>query len=243
MASPRFTTPPHVITRRHAITHHPGTTRRHRVITGLVTAVDGLAMAALVMGGPATVAVEGTGMAAVVATMVIAHRPKGQDRVVAVPALAGMAITVAEELAVAPDRADLLAEATSARMATLAEAGMVVPAAVTDKPTGKRRSQERRFCMLTSTPVAIRLAGGSDLTNVTAGKPDCYRCGGVRKIESANTPKGPPTDAFLPTLSRNVHPLPPMECSRCPASASAACDPCRSNAPGPPRQTPGADSN
>jgi hypothetical protein len=48
-------------------------------------------------------------MVAVVATMVIAHRPKGQDRVVVVPALAGMAITVAEEVAVAPHRADLLA--------------------------------------------------------------------------------------------------------------------------------------
>jgi len=89
-------------------------------------------------------------MVAVVATMVIAHRPKGQDRVVVVvvvvvPALAGMAITVAEEVAVAPHRADLLAEATSVRTATSAEAATVVPAAATDKPTRKRRSQERRF--------------------------------------------------------------------------------------------------
>jgi hypothetical protein len=84
-------------------------------------------------------------MVAVVATMVIAHRPKGQDRVVVVPALAGMAITVAEEVAVAPHRAGLLAEATSVRTATSAEAATVVPAAATDKPTRKRRSQERRF--------------------------------------------------------------------------------------------------
>lgn len=135
MAAPRFTTPPHVITRRHATTHHPGTTRRHRVTTGLDTAVDAQAMAALVTGGPATAAVEVTGMVAVVATMVIAHRPKGQDPVVVVPALAGMAITVAEEVAVAPHRADLLAEATSVRTATSAEAATVVPAAATDKPT------------------------------------------------------------------------------------------------------------
>jgi hypothetical protein len=145
MAAPRFTTPPHVITRRHATIHHPDTTRRHRVTTGLDTAVDAQAMAALVTGGPATAAVEVTGMVAVVATMVIAHRPKGQDRVVVVPALAGMAITVAEEVAVAPHRADLLAEATSVRTATSAEAATVVPAAATDKPTRKRRSQERRF--------------------------------------------------------------------------------------------------
>lgn len=148
MAAPRFTTPPHVITRRHATIHHPDTTRRHRVTMGLDTAVDGQAMAALVTGGPATAAVEVTGMVAVVATMVIAHRPKGQDRVVVVvvvPALAGMAITVAEEVAVAPHRADLLAEATSVRTATSAEAATVVPAAATDKPTRKRRSQERRF--------------------------------------------------------------------------------------------------
>jgi len=144
MAAPRFTTLPHVITRRHAITHHPGTTRRPRVITGLVTAVDGQATAALVTGGPATAAAEDTGMVAVVATTVIAHRRKGQDRVVAVPALAGMAITV-EEVAAATHRAGLLAEATSVRTATSAEAAMVVPAAATDKPTGKRRSQERRF--------------------------------------------------------------------------------------------------
>jgi hypothetical protein len=84
-------------------------------------------------------------MVAVVATMVIAHRPKGQDPVVVVPALAGMAITVAEEVAVAPHRADLLAEATSVRTATSAGAATVVPAAATDKPTRKRRSQERRF--------------------------------------------------------------------------------------------------
>ena len=84
-------------------------------------------------------------MVAVAATMVIAHRPKGQDPVAVVPALAGMAITVAEEVAVAPHRAGLLAEATSVRTATSAEAATVVPAAATDKPTRKRRSQERRF--------------------------------------------------------------------------------------------------
>lgn len=224
MAAPRFTTPPHVIIRRHATTHHPGTTRRHRVITGLGTAVDAQAMAALVTGGPATAAVEVTGMVAVVATMVIAHRPKGQGPVVAVPALAGMAITVAEEVAVAPHRADLLAEATSVRTATSAEAATVVPAAATDKPTRKRRSQERRFFYRYH----------------LISRTHANRCGGVRKI---NIPTDPPMDGVLPRPFQSARQSRPMECSRCPASASAACDPCRSNAPAHPRRTPGAGSN
>jgi len=92
--------------------------------------VDAQAMAALVMGGPATAAVEGTGMVAVVATMVIAHRLKGQDRVVADLALAGMAITVAAEAAHALAG---LPAATCARTATSVVVAMVVPAAETDK--------------------------------------------------------------------------------------------------------------
>ena len=58
-----------------------------------------------------------------------------------------------------------------------------------------------------------------------------------------NTPTSPPADVVLPMLSRNARPPRPAERPRRPANASAASDPCLSDAHVPPRRTRGTCSS